>query len=55
MRARYCSQECLETDWSVHGEWCQRRKEGREGRRERKMEMMRERAMRDIEEDTFVD
>ena len=55
LKARYCSLGCLRADWGLHGEWCQRRKEGREGRRERKLEMMRERARRDIEEDTFVD
>ena len=31
-KARYCSVECLEGDWSVHGDWCQ----GRKGRKRRR-------------------
>ena len=52
LRARYCSSECLGADWGVHGEWCERRRGKRE---ERKMELMRKRAQRDIEEDNIVD
>ena len=43
---------CLGADWGVHGEWCERRRGKRE---ERKMELMRKRAQRDIEEDNIFD
>ena len=53
LRARYCSMECLEGDWAVHGDWCQMRRERRE---EKEMiEKMVERARRDIEQDNSVD
>ena len=55
LRARYCTSECLSADWGVHGEWCERRRGKREERGERKMELMKKGALRDIEEDNIVD
>jgi hypothetical protein len=53
LRARYCSMGCLEEDWSVHGDWCQKRRERRE---EKEMiKKMIERARVDIEADNYVD
>ena len=50
LRARYCTEECLGKDWTVHGDWCRRRKNRREERRK-----MKERAEKDIAEDNVVD
>ena len=44
--------ECLEGDWSVHGDWCQGRRRKKE---EKKMREMIERVRKDIEEDNIVD
>ena len=59
LKARYCSLECQGSDWEVHGNWCERRREKNKKKMEEKRrvgrQMMEERARGEVNEDTIVD